>query len=434
MLPIVLLALCADPWKAGVAVRVITPEAPMWMAGYAGRKGPAEGKEHELFVKALALEDPTGRRAVLVTSDLIGIPRSLAVRVRADAKKALKLDDGQLMLTSSHTHCGPVVADNLIDMYPMPPEEMKKVGPYTDRLARLMGEAIAEAVGRLKPAKLSADVGKAGFAVNRREVTPKGIINGRNPEGPVDHAVPVLRVTGADGKLMAVAFGYACHNTTLPYMKWCGDYAGFAQLELEAKYPGAVALFWAGCGADANPLPRGTVERAQGYGKQLADAVSEVLRSPMEDLSGGLSTRYREIALPYDALPTKEQVAADLASKELARRKRAERLAVALKGDGIEAEYRHYPVQVWKVGTVTWVALGGEVVVDYSLRLKKELGSRLWVAAYANDVMAYVGSRRVLKEGGYEADSSVVYYGLPARWSPAVEDKIVEAVRGLVKE
>ena len=94
MLPILLLLLAADakPWKAGVAVRVITPEVTMWMAGYAGRKGPAEGKEHDLYVKALAIEDPSGRRAVLLTSDLIGIPRSLAVRVRAEAKKKLKLD------------------------------------------------------------------------------------------------------------------------------------------------------------------------------------------------------------------------------------------------------------------------------------------------------------------------------------------------------
>jgi neutral ceramidase len=434
MLPILLLLLAADakPWKAGVAVRVITPESPMWMAGYAGRKVPAEGKEQQLYAKALAIEDPSGRRAVLLTSDLIGIPRSLGVKVRAEVKKRLKLDDAQIMLTASHTHCGPVVADNLIDMYPMPPEEMKKVGPYTDRLAGLMVEAIVEAVEKLKPAKLSSGIGKATFAVNRREVTPKGIVNGRNPDGPVDHDVPVLRVTSPDGKLIAVAFGYACHNTTLQYLKWCGDYAGFAQEAVEAKHPGAVALFWAGCGADANPLPRGKVEQARGYGKQLADAVEDVLAGKMTDVTGGVTTRYREIALPYDKLPTKEQVAADLLSKDLARRKRGERLAAALKGDGIDSEYKHYPVQVWKLGGVTWVALGGEVVVDYSRRLKKELGGGLWVAGYANDVMAYVGSRRVLKEGGYEADSSVVYYGLPARWSPEIEDKIVETVKALV--
>jgi hypothetical protein len=71
------------------------------------------------------------------------------------------------------------------------------------------------------------------------------------------------------------------------------------------------------------------------------------------------------------------------------------------------------------------------VVVDYSLRLKKELGP-LWVTGYANDVMAYIPSLRVLKEGGYEGATSMVYYGMPTVWSPRVEDLIVAAVRDQV--
>jgi hypothetical protein len=76
------------------------------------------------------------------------------------------------------------------------------------------------------------------------------------------------------------------------------------------------------------------------------------------------------------------------------------------------------------------------VVVDYSLRLKRELGGAgpLWVTAYANDVMAYIPSRRVLAEGGYEADSSMIYYGMPSKWAPAVEEKIIAKVHELVKE
>src|SRR5207249_11303240 len=65
--------LCAAPglsaaekgWKAGVAVQVITPTEPMWMSGYAARNKPAEGKLQDLYVKALALEDPSGGRLVL---------------------------------------------------------------------------------------------------------------------------------------------------------------------------------------------------------------------------------------------------------------------------------------------------------------------------------------------------------------------------------
>ena len=425
------------PWKAGVAVRVITPSETMWLAGYASRTKPAEGKEQELYVKVLAIEDPKGGKAVLLTSDLIGIPRSLGEAVAAEVRKKTGLPRERLMLTVSHTHCGPVVRDNLADMYPMPEEETKKLKPYAEKLQRWMVDAVVEAVGKLDECRLSVGQGTARFAVNRRIVTDKGVTGGPNPDGPVDHDVPVLRVTSADGKLRAIVFGYACHNTTMQFLRWCGDYAGYAQEYLEARHKGAVAMFWTGCGADANPLPRGKLELCKKYGKELADAVSDVLAGTLQSVSGGLAARYEEIALPYAEVPGKETLAADMLSKNQALSKRAQNLKRQFDERGkIDDSYRHYPIQVWTLGDqVMWVALGGEVVVDYSRRLKKELAGRraVWVAGYANDVMAYIASERWLKEGGYEADSSMIYYGLPSRWAAGLEAKIVGKVRELAK-
>jgi hypothetical protein len=429
----------AEPiWKAGVAVRVITPERPQWMAGYAARNHAAEGKETELFVKALALEDPAGGRLVLLTSDLVGIPRRLSGAVAAEVRRRTGLPRERLMLTASHTHCGPVTRDNLLGMYDLPPEEAAKVGPYTEWLRGRMVDVIVAALADLRPARLAWGRGTAGFAVNRRKPTPKGIVNDANPAGPVDHDVPVLKVEGPDGRLRAVAFGYACHNTTLQYYRWCGDYAGFAQQYLEEKHPGVAALFWTGCGGDANPLPRGTVELCRGYGRQLADAVEAVLAGPMESVRGAAAARYAEVSLPLTGLPTKEQLVRDKVRGGHAQSKRAERLLRVLEEGGtIEDRYRDYPIQVWKLGDgPTWVALGGEVVVDYSRRLKRELvaGGPVWVTAYANDVMAYIPSERVLAEGGYEGESSMVYYGLPGKWAPGVEAIIVGKVRELARE
>jgi hypothetical protein len=406
----------------------------MWLAGYASRKAPSEGNEQELYVKALALEDPSGQRLVLVTSDLIGIPRGLAEDVSRDVKKKTGLPRERLMLTCSHTHCGPVVRDNLADMYPMPAAEAAKIGPYTDKLRGWMVAVVVKALADLKPAELAVGQGSAGFAVNRRKPTPKGIVNAANPGGPVDHGVPVLRVAAPDGKLRAVVFGYACHNTTMQFLRFCGDYAGYAQAELEKKHKGAVALFWAGCGGDANPLPRSKLELCKKYGRELARAVEAVLADEMSPIEGGSAARLSFIALPYAELPSRGKLAADLLSKNQALAARARRLLAVLDaGKKLDDHYRHYPVQVWCLsGQVIWVALGGEVVVDYSRRLKKELKcTAVWVTAYANDVMAYIPSARVLKEGGYEADSSMIYYGLPSKWAPAVEAKIVAAVHAL---
>src|SRR5262249_13043529 len=155
-----------------------------------------------------------------------------------------------------------------------------------------------------------------------------------------------------------------------------------------------------GCGGDANPLPRSKIELCKKYGQELADAVDAVLEGKLTAVRGNLSAAYAAGGRPYAGGPGKEKLAADLVSGNQALRKRAEKLKKALEETGkIDDRYRHYPVQVWRLGGhVTWVALGGEVVVDYSRRLKKELAGEaaVWVTGYANDVMAYIASDRVL--------------------------------------
>jgi hypothetical protein len=407
------------------------------MAGYGSRNKPAEGKQHELFAKAVALQDAEGQRLVIVTTDLVGLPRSVTAPAAVEIQKKTGLPRERLMFTSSHTHCGPVIRNNLADMYDITPEMRQKIAKYTDELQAKLVRVVEEALKDLKPAMLHYGKGTARFAVNRRQVTPNGVINGNNPTGPVDHDVPILRVTTPEGKLRAVIFGYACHNTTLQFYEWCGDYAGFAQQEIQQKHPEATALFFMGCGADANPLPRSTVELCKKYGHELTGAVEDVLKSDnWTPVQGIFIARYGEIELPFDSIPSRDQWSAEMLTKNFAQRTRAARYIKLLdEGGKIDDHYRHYPVQVWKLGDLHWIALGGEVVVDYSRRLKRELGKdrSVWITAYANDVMAYVPSLRVLKEGGYEADSSMIYYGLPSKWGPSIEEKIVAKVKELAK-
>jgi cephalosporin-C deacetylase-like acetyl esterase len=243
--------------------------------------------------------------------------------------------------------------------------------------------------------------------------------------------VPVLAVRGAGGKLVGVVFGYACHATVLSYQKWCGDYPGFATAELEAKHPGAMAMFVAGCGADQNPLPRRTVELAKDYGKQLAAAVDGLLGKPMKPLAANWSGTYQEIALPLKEVPTREQLVKDsMDEKNKYIAARAKMLLKKLDAGGDLPSTYPYPVQAWRLGRdLSLILLGGEVVVDYALRLKKELGpGKTWVIGYANDVMAYIPSLRVLKEGGYEGATAMIYYGLPSPWGEKVEELIVAEV------
>jgi len=424
-------------WKAGVAKVRITPEKPVWMTGYASRTKPSEGTLHDLYVRVLALEAPSGDRAILVASDLIGCSASVAQAVADPCRERYGLARDRLMLAFSHTHGGPSLANTLRLIWDprMTPEQHRDVEDYTRGYVAKVVAAVGEALADLRPARLAMGRGEAGFAMNRREKTDKGVILGVNPEGPVDHSVPVLRVDGEDGRLRAVVFLYACHNTTLGGNVYDihGDYAGFAEAALEERHPGAAAMFVMGCGGDANPYPRGAVELAREHGQTLADAVEAALAAPLRPVGGSLRTAWDTAPLPFAPPPTREELEAlarDSTAKNAAKQRHARQLLATLDRDGrLPASYA-CPVQAWRLGDeMTLVALSGEVVVEYDLRLKKELGADgLWVAGYCNDVFAYVPSRRVLEEGGYEPATSMIYYGHPGPFAPEVEETLVRKV------
>lgn len=425
------------PWKAGVARSVITPEKAVWLAGYGSKRAP-EGKLHDLWMKALALEDATGHQAVLITSDFQGVPRSMSDLVFAEAEKRYGLKRDQILFTFSHNHCGPRLGDDLIDYYPVEADQEELVKQYTARMVTETVELIGRALAALAPARLQQGSGQATFAVNRRNNReadiPQLLADGAALKGPVDHAVPVLTVTRPDGTLAAILFGYACHPTTLSFVQWCGDYPGFAQLELEQNHPGATAMFVNTCGGDQNPLPRRTVALCEKYGHQLAVGVEEALKQPLTPIAATLRTAFEIVDLPYLMVVSRDDLAAYRQDRNAIRARWAERLLKKLDaGDTFEAAYP-YPVHAWQLGgEMLVIAQGAETVVDYALRFKQKYGPGTWVMGYTDDMIAYIPSRRVWDEGGYEGGSNLFEYGRPAlRWAGDIEERIAATVEKLV--
>jgi hypothetical protein len=435
-------------WKAGTARAVITPTQPIWLAGYGGRDKPADGKVTELWIKVLALEDADGHRAVILTSDTLGIPQSIYRSTCAALKEKFGLVPEQIMLSASHTHCGPVLRGALYDIYPLDDKQRALIEAYSNQLESKIVETVEKALNDLAPARLAGGQGKTRFAVNRRN-NPEGsvpkLIQENGLQGPSDHSVPVLAVLLPDGKLKAVLFGYACHNTTMSFNKWCGDYAGFAQMALEKSHTNATAMFFMGCGADQNPLPRRQLEVAERYGYMLAAAVEEVLLAPPQTLPPKLRTRMEMVTLHLGAAPTEAELERLSTDQNASTRRWATRLLAQLKaGKPFIREYP-FPLQAWKFGDKQLLlTLGGEPVVDYALKFKQEFGDQTCVAGYCNDVMTYIPSLRVLKEDipplavprwGYEGHQAFIVYGLPAqRWAEDVEDLITDAAQRLVKQ
>ncbi|MFO0959338.1 MAG: neutral/alkaline non-lysosomal ceramidase N-terminal domain-containing protein [Isosphaeraceae bacterium] len=426
------------PWKAGIARAKITPNGPIWMAGYAARTAPSQGVLQDLWAKALVLEDPAGKRVALITLDLCGISKPFSDEIRNDLAKRCGLDRGQVALACSHTHSAPVTRDNLITMYKLDDEQARLIAEYSKSLQSTILDIAGKAITDLQPSLLSWGTGRADFAVNRRENKEGDVPKLRQSlslKGPNDFDVPVLVIRSADDStLRGIVCGYACHCTTLSGQELSNDYAGFALSDLESRHPGVTAMFVAGCGADQNPIPRRETVLAREYGASLAASVTRALEGPLRRISGRLSANYLELDLKFDRLPTREEWQREAESPTIMVSQRAKAFLARLdSGDPTPASYP-YPVQAWRLGDdLTWILLGGEVVVDYSLRLKRNLGpSNLWVSAYCNDVMAYIPSERVLAEGGYEGDTSMVPYGQPSKWAPGLEDQIIGAVRSLV--
>lgn len=428
----------AGTWKAGIAKAVITPETKVWLAGYGSKRVP-DGKLHDLWMKVLALEDTKGNRVVLVTSDWQGVPKEMSERVFALLKKKLKLDRHQVMIAFSHNHCGPRLGLDLVDYYPVEAEQVKLVDEYTAKMEALIVETVGKALTNLAPATLRVGQGKATFAVNRRnnkEAEVPGLIaKGQPLRGPVDHTVPVLTVTDRDGKLTGILFGYACHPTTLSFTKWCGDYPGFAQVALEKSHPGACAMFVNTCGGDQNPVPRRTVALCEKYGAMLAEGVEQALKKPMKAVSPGVRSAYTSLALAYEKVMTRKDLELHAKEPNAIKKRWAERLVKKLDaGETFESAYA-YPVHAWRLGKDTlMIGLGAETVVDYALNFKSRFGRDTWVLGYVDDMAAYIPTRRVWDEGGYEGGSFLYEYGRPAlRWAGTIEDRINTAVEKLVK-
>ncbi len=425
-------------WKAGTAKIEITPSVPIWMAGYAARVKPAEGTALPLFAKALALEDGQGRRVVIVTADLLGFSARFADDVADAASKKLGLSRDQMLFNASHTHSGPALSDVLRIAYDMSPEQAEAVQAYTDALKPRMAGLIEEAVSRLQPARISWGKTTATFAVNRRVATSRGYQIGVNRLGPVDHRVSFMTIDQENGAPLAVLFSYSCHCTTLgaDNYRYHGDWAGIAQKHLESRLPGATALFLNGTSGDANPAPRGTYEQAERYGDELADAILDSLNGPLEPVDGTIATRLDRAVIRFDLPPSRAELEAGTRSDNPYIQKHSRHYLEVLNKKGeINRDYS-YPIQALRLGkALTLVALAGEVVVDYSIRLRRETENPdLWVAGYSNDVSFYVPSRRILREGGYEAKDSMIYYGQPGPFEESVEDRIISQATDMVKD
>ena len=426
--------------EVGVAKVDITPDAPMRLSGYGSRTEVYDSVEQKLWAKAMAIGSDDQEPVVLITMDLVGFTAAMAERLSGKLAQTVGIERKNIAFMATHTHSGPE-AGALVNIFGnhMSGEHIGQIVAYIDGLERKLEQLIWDALTNRQASLVYVGKGSAGFAMNRRVLKEgKWITFGETPDGPVEHDLPLIHVTDEKGKTRGLLINYACHGTTLTGENNFvhGDWMGSAQAMLESKYPGAVAMVSIGCGADSNPTPRGVLNNVEQHAGEISTEVERIInKTKLTPMTVIPKTGFEYITLTFDKVPDHQEFMELAKGQNAAGLYARNSLETIARGGTIPSTYE-YPIQVFSFGEeLTMLFMGGEVVVDYVHRLKKELNNpNLWINAYANDVTCYVASSRLYDEGGYEVDGSMWYYNKPSRFVKETEDTIVSKIMSLYEK
>lgn len=406
--------------RAGAAIVDITPPAGLLLSGFAARSEPATGAHDPLTVRAVAVND-----TAVVAADVIGLHADMTARIR----RACSLPEDNVVIAALHNHGGPVSMPGRLSL-PADPA-------YLARLEAACVEAIDRAVANQRPATLSAGLG----------ADPDIARNRRHPGGIVDRAVPVIRIRDNDGAMIAVVTSYACHPVVLgaDNRLWTADYPHFVRRDIEAAYPGAVALFLTGCTGDANTghsahasvslsaNPDRTFEAAERIGGRVATAA---LAAPEMPLGEAITASNAEVVLTLDRRePASPKT---LAAEWRNERATAAPARAALLGHWIDWAEQIAPLPLepmpGRVTVLNWgglpiVGLPGEILAKTSLHIRARLPADLpaIIADFAEDNPGYISPASEYPFGGYEVDEAHRYYGQPAGFAAGSAEALADA-------
>ncbi len=416
----------------GVASVDITPRHPIRLHAFPRGERVKETSTiaQRIHAQALAIGNDAQKPVVLLTTDLLGISEEMSVELaRRLAERAGLKDRARLTFTATHNHSAPAVTTMAPYVFRQEPEpaHAESIARYGEWLMDRLEEVVHAALADRRPAHVHFVRGQAGFAVNRRVLKNGRMVGfGINPEGEIDHEVPLLAVRAPDGALRAVWLSYACHGVCWRKNAVHGDWMGVARQLIETEHPGARALITIGCAGDQNPeVTEG--DDAATPGREIAVEVNRLLAQPGRPLPGVPATQLRRFDIPLEPVPPPAYWANQ---KDWYGRT----VQAQLKEGRSPRAAAPFVVQSWSFASdFSVVFLSGEVFAGYGLRLKRELGAdRLWVNAYANAMPGYIPTARTIPEGGWEIDDSRRNYGLPSRVAPEAEEIIVRAVHEIV--
>lgn len=420
----------------GVSKVDITPLEPVPLAGFGHRKGKFEGINSRLYLRANGFRQSVeGQevKALLVEADIIwwGPERMTGIRKKLFDRFGIRGE--HVILSASHSHGGPQTTTVFVDTLGLPDPA------YMEYLEERLLQAVGEAVDAMEPVTVDHGTGSCQVGINRRKWVDGAIIMAPNPDNYIDTNVEVFRFTAESGATKAVWMHYTCHPTVTNTNHVTSEYCGAAMEQLEQSIGGgAVVSFLQGCCGETRPALHkddkfysGTNEDVKRLGRMLADEVTAVLSRPMERVQGGtLGGSKLEVQLPFQSLPSQEQIAASAEvagypaewSVKLQENPQLVRPAIALQVSRLDI-----------ADGLSFIAMDGEMVLEYGLKVKRLSGGKALPLGYSNGMVGYVPTAKQVEEGGYEGGDSSKLFMLPAVFDPSLESEIEKGITELLK-
>jgi len=376
--------------SAGMAKVNITPKTPIPMSGYGSRKDPFTGVHDDIFSRVVVFSDG-GNKAAIIAADVIGLSHEFWEKFTDRLERETGIRKEFIMLAPAHNHGGPVT--RVYNRTSSP-----EVIAYVDEIQRKMVGAVKEAINNMKPALIGAGKGECLMNINRRAFHPEhGISLGRNPYGPCDHEVAVIRVDDTDGNIVSLIFNWPCHGTVTGPKNYqiTGDWPGAASRYIETELGDKViAPVTIGASGDINPLYGPHLDyvsdyRHYSYGVEstgiiLGKEVIKVAHAIRVSGAGSIDALQRIVTLPGKTDDSKLQQ------------------PDTVSGSGLTIR-----LTVLKIGNIVLAGVSGEVFNEIGVELKKQSPyTNTFMITHCNGSSGYLITDKAYEEGGYEARST----------------------------
>lgn len=387
--------------QAGAAKVKITPEIPIPMSGYGGRKGPFKGVREDIYARAVVVSDGENKAAIL-SAEVIGFSHSFWEECTGLITEETGIPAENIFLAAVHSHSGPVT-----NVYSR--EESADVSAYVKALQSKLTEVTKTAMENLSPASIGVGKGECLMNINRRAPNGEGGISlGRNPYGPCDHEVGVVRIDDSSGKPVAVLVNWPCHGVLLgPKNRYItGDWPGSASRYLEEHIGGDVVVpMIIGASGDINPIygPHIDYEITSSYsfgkeaiGEDLGKETIRVYNNIQTNGLGKITAMQRVISLP--------------AKEPEGRYQQPE----SMKNNTLEVR-----LSALKIGGIVLTGVSGEVFNQISVKMRKQSPySNTFMITHCNGSSGYLVTDAAIPVGGYEVNST--------RAKSGAEERIIE--------